>query len=213
MASTSGMDSATTRPVRRPREKKLTSSTMTRASVSTRTNSPTPVFTAAGWSDTLRSCMPAGRVSCRRANSPSSAWPSTRMSPPDFIDTARPMAFSPMKRMRGAGGSLKPRRTSATSPMRKVRSPTRMGKSRISFTESNLPLTRSCTRSLAVSKKPAAATAFCSSSAFCTAASGRPRVASLVLDSSIQIFSSCRPSSSTLPTSLTRCSCSWMRSA
>ncbi|MCY1437553.1 hypothetical protein D9M71_537190 [compost metagenome] len=135
------------------------------------------------------------------------------MSPPAFMDTARPMASSPMKRMRGAGGSLKPRRTSATSPIRKVRSPTRMGKSRISFTESKRPVTRSCTRSLGVSKKPAAATAFCSSSACCTAARGRPRVASLTLESSIQIFSSCRPSSSTLPTSLTRCSCSWMRSA
>ncbi|MNQ22271.1 hypothetical protein D3C85_354100 [compost metagenome] len=48
IASTSGIDSATTRPVRRPREKKLTRRTMITASVSTRTNSPTPVFTAAG---------------------------------------------------------------------------------------------------------------------------------------------------------------------
>ncbi|MDT4827374.1 hypothetical protein FQZ97_607190 [compost metagenome] len=213
IASTSGIDSATTSPVRRPREKKLTSSTMTSASASTWTNSPTPWRTAAGWSDTLRSSMPAGRVCCRRWNSASSALPRTRMSPPSFIATAMPMASSPMKRMRGAGGSLKPRCTSATSPMRKVRSPTRMGKSRMSSTESKRPETRSCTRSLAVSKKPVADTAFCSSSAFCTAASGTPRVASLVLDRSIQIFSSCRPISSTLPTSLIRCSCSCRRSA
>ncbi len=48
IASTSGIDSATTRPVRTPREKKLTSSTITSASISTLTNSPTLVFTAAG---------------------------------------------------------------------------------------------------------------------------------------------------------------------
>ncbi len=213
IASTSGIDSATTRPVRRPREKKLTSRTITSASASTRMNSPTPVRTAAGWSDTLRSSSPAGSDCCRRANSVSRALPSTRMSPPGFIATARPMASSPMKRMRGAGGSLKPRRTSATSPMRKVRSPTRIGKSRISSTESKRPETRNCTRSLAVSKNPEEATAFCSSSAFCTAARGRPRVASLVLDRSIQIFSSCRPISSTLPTFLIRCNCSCRRSA
>ncbi len=213
IASTRGIARATTIPVRTPREKKLTSSTMIRASASTRTNSPTPVFTAAGWSDTLRSSIPAGRLFCRRENSPSRALPSTRMSPPSFIATARPMASSPMKRMRGAGGSLKPRRTSATSPMRKVRPATRIGKLRICSTVWKLPDTRSCTRSLGVSKNPAVDTAFCSSRACCTAARGRPRVASLTLDSSIQIFSSCRPSRSTLPTSLTRCSWIWMRSA
>ncbi|MNN46698.1 hypothetical protein D3C81_1610900 [compost metagenome] len=127
IASTRGIARATTRPVRRPSEKKLTNSTMTSASTSTWTNSPTPALTAAGWSETLRSCMPAGRLRAKRSNSPSSALPSTRMSPPSFIDTARPIASSPMKRMRGAGGSLKPRYTSATSPIRKVRSPTRMG--------------------------------------------------------------------------------------
>ncbi|MCY1174918.1 hypothetical protein D9M73_151360 [compost metagenome] len=48
IASTSGMARATTRPVRMPREKKLTSNTIASASTSTWTNSPTPVFTAAG---------------------------------------------------------------------------------------------------------------------------------------------------------------------
>ncbi|MNO08284.1 hypothetical protein D3C81_2308600 [compost metagenome] len=48
IASTSGMARATTMPVRTPREKKLTSNTMASASTSTWTNSPTPVFTAAG---------------------------------------------------------------------------------------------------------------------------------------------------------------------
>ncbi|MNH47734.1 hypothetical protein D3C79_1111340 [compost metagenome] len=48
IASTSGIASATTKPVRMPKEKKLTSKTMASASTSTWTNSPTPVFTAAG---------------------------------------------------------------------------------------------------------------------------------------------------------------------
>ncbi|MNP18860.1 hypothetical protein D3C76_1113590 [compost metagenome] len=157
--------------------------------------------------------MPAGRFFWIRANSISSALPSTRMSPPSFIATARPMASSPMKRMRGAGGSLKPRRTSATSLIRNVRSATLIGKLRISSTVWKFPETRSCNRSLPVSKKPAVDTAFCSSRACWTAAKGRPRVASFTFDSSIQIFSSCKPSSSTLPTSLTRCSWIWTRSA
>ena len=115
--------------------------------------------------------------------------------------------------MRGAAGSEKPRLTLATSPSRKLRPPARMGKSRISCTLRNPPLTRSCTRSVGVSKKLAGTTAFCASMACCTAAIGMPRVASLVLDSSIQIFSSCRPSRSTLATSGTRCRSSSMRSA
>ncbi|MNI78495.1 hypothetical protein D3C73_1348710 [compost metagenome] len=109
IASTSGIASATTMPVRTPSEKKLTSRTMASASTSTRTNSPTPVLTAAGWSDTLLNCMPAGRFFWMRANSISSALPSTRISPPSFMATARPIASWDMKRMRGAGGSLKPR--------------------------------------------------------------------------------------------------------
>jgi hypothetical protein len=207
------MLTATTRPVRRPSEKNVTSSTMATASASTLTNSPTPSRTAAGWSATLRSCMPAGSVCCRRENSVSRRSPRRRMSPPGFIDTAMPSASSPMKRIRGAAGSAKPRCTLAMSPRRTVRSPARIGKARIASTESNSPLTRNCTRSLPVSKKPAGVTAFCSASACCTAANGMPSVASLVLDSSTQIFSSCRPSSSILPTSGTRCSSSSTRSA
>ena len=85
------------------------------------------------------------------------------------------------------------------SPRRKVRSPARIGKSRISSTESKPPLTRSCTRSLPVSKKLAGVTAFCCVQRLLhRRAAGCPSVASLVFDSSIQIFSSCRPSRSTL---------------
>ena len=207
------MLTATTSPVRSPSEKKLTSSTMHTASVSTRMNSPTDSRTASGWSLTLRSSMPAGNACCRRANSCSSASPSRRMSPPSFIATAMPIASCPMNRIFGAAGSLKPRWTCAMSPRRRVRSPARIGKSRIACTEENAPLTRSCTRSPLPSKKPAGVTAFCCSSACCTAASGMPRVASLALSTSIQTFSSCRPTSSILPTSGTRCSSSSTRSA
>ena len=213
MAKTKGMDKATTKPVRKPKEKKHTKSTMISASASTCTNSPTLSFTAAGWSETLRNCIPTGKTSCSRANSSSSALPNTKMSPPSRIATASANASSPIKRTRGAAGSLKPRRISAISPRRKVRSPMRIGNSRICSTVSNCPLTRNCTRSVAVSKKPVADTLFCSSSAFCTICSGSPILARRVLDSSIQIFSSCKPRISTLPTSLTRCNCNCTRSA
>ena len=75
IASTSGIDTATTSPVRKPSEKKLTSSTIATASASTLTNSPTDSSTARGWSDTWRSSMPAGSACWRRANSERSAPP------------------------------------------------------------------------------------------------------------------------------------------
>ena len=213
IASTSGIEMATTSPVRKPSEKKLTSSTMVTASARTRTNSPTDSRTASGWSETLRSSMPAGRVCCSWAKRASSASPRRRMWPPSFIATAIPIASWPMKRMRGAAGSANPRWTRATSPRRMVRPPARIGKAVTSSTLRNGPSTRSCTRSDAVSKNPAGSIAFCPSSACWTAVSGMPKVASLVLSISIQTFSSCSPSRSTLPTSATRCSSSWMRSA
>ena len=48
IASTSGIDSATTRPVRQPSEKKLTASTIATAIASVSTNSPTERATARG---------------------------------------------------------------------------------------------------------------------------------------------------------------------
>jgi hypothetical protein len=47
-ASTSGMDRATTTPVRRPRLRKLTASTMTTASAKTFMNSPIDRATTSG---------------------------------------------------------------------------------------------------------------------------------------------------------------------
>ena len=116
-------------------------------------NSSTEARTACGWSETLLSVMPTGSSPCTRAKVASRFLPSLRMSPPGFIATSMPSASLPMKRMRGAEGSLKPRCTVATSPMRKSRSPTRIGKLRIASTESKRPDTRRRTRSLGVSKK------------------------------------------------------------
>ena len=109
MASTSGMENATTRPVRKPREKKLTSRTIITASASTFMNSFTLRFTATGWSETFFSCIPKGKDFCKWANSASKFLPKARMSPPLRMDTAMPIPFSPIKRMRGWAGSLKPR--------------------------------------------------------------------------------------------------------
>ncbi len=84
---------------------KLTASTITTASISTRTNSPTERLTASGWSCTCSISMPTG--SCLRSASASarSASPSAMMSPPFSIEMPRPITSLPLKRMRGAGGS------------------------------------------------------------------------------------------------------------
>ena len=109
IAKTSGMENATTKPVRKPSEKKLTKSTIITASAKTFINSLTLCFTATGWSDTFCSCMPKGKVFCKRANSVSRFLPKAKISPPLRIDTAMPMPFSPIKRIRGWAGSLNPR--------------------------------------------------------------------------------------------------------
>ena len=101
MAKTSGMENATTSPVRKPSEKKLTSSTIITASAKTFMNSLTLRFTATGWSETFFSSIPKGKVFCSLENSVSKFLPKAKMSPPLRIDTAMPMPFSPIKRIRG----------------------------------------------------------------------------------------------------------------
>ena len=61
MASTSGIDSATTSPARRPRLTKLTTSTMATASNSARVKPPTASSTTTGWSETRCTPTPTGR--------------------------------------------------------------------------------------------------------------------------------------------------------
>jgi hypothetical protein len=135
-ASTSGIDSATTSPVRSPSEKKHTTSTMITASASEWTNSSIERLTASGWLATSESSMPTGNCAWMRARVSLRLAPSAMMSPPLVIDTPRPSASCPWKRKRGAGGSTKPRLTLAMSPIRSSRPPARMVVARIASTVS-----------------------------------------------------------------------------
>ena len=140
-ASTSGMHSATTRPVRRPSEKKLTSSTMTTASSRLFLNSCTDSSTTRGWSETAWICTPIGRFAWMRATVAVSCSPRRITSPPLRMLTASPTASSPLKRIFDVAGSTTPRSTWAMSPSRNMRSPARMPMLRMLSTESNSPLT------------------------------------------------------------------------
>ncbi len=60
-ASTSGMAIATTRPARRPRLRKLTTSTITTASNSALVKPPIASSTTAGWFETRCTPTPIGR--------------------------------------------------------------------------------------------------------------------------------------------------------
>ena len=114
MASTSGIVMPTTRPGQmsmrrglkcRPRLRKLTASTITMASISTRTNSLTERATARGWSCTWVISMPTGswpRISVIFACRP---LPSEMMSPPLAIDTPSAMTCLPFARTITSGGS------------------------------------------------------------------------------------------------------------
>ena len=59
---TSGMVSATTRPVRKPSERKLTAMTMITASTRARTKPPTASSTTLGWSVYCEISMPTGKA-------------------------------------------------------------------------------------------------------------------------------------------------------
>ena len=204
---------ATTSPVRKPSEKKLTSSTIADrlGEHARRTRRPTRA-PLRGWSLTLRSShADRQRASAGARTRASSVLPSAMMSPPSFIatrDADRVLAHEAHLR-RGrideAAVHRRRRRRGGT-----VRSPARIGKSRIASTESNAPLDAQLhavaarfRRSRPASPRSAA------SSACCTAASGDAERGQLACcDARSQIFSSCRPTRSTLPTSGTRCSSS-----
>ena len=104
IASTSGIDSATTMPVRQPRLTKLTPSTITTASSSDCINSLTELFTTRGWSDTGSILTPTGSSVLTWAISAFSVSPSLITSPPFFMLMARPSAGLPLKRMAKLGG-------------------------------------------------------------------------------------------------------------
>ncbi len=105
IASTKGIDSATTKPVRSPKDRKLTASTMPIASARVFMNSLTEWLTTLGWSDTAWMSMPFGRLASSRAISARNCRPSSKISPPLTMETIRPMASCPWKRNRCVGGS------------------------------------------------------------------------------------------------------------
>ena len=104
-ASTSGMVSATTSPVRMPSVRNETTSTIATASSSEAMNSPTAFFTTAGWSDTCSNSMPSGRPALIRAMPAFRSRPSASTSPLGTIDTASAIASLPPKRIFATGGS------------------------------------------------------------------------------------------------------------
>ena len=90
---------------------KLTASTSATASINTRTNSPTDLDTAAGWSCTRSSVMPAGNSAHNSSLRLRSAWPNATMSPPLAIETPSAITALPWVRALTPGGSSVPRRT------------------------------------------------------------------------------------------------------
>jgi hypothetical protein len=203
-ASTSGMHSATTKPVRMPSEKKLTTSTIATASKRLFLNSCTDSCTTRGWSDTAWTCTPTGRLACTRCTVACSCSPRRITSLPLRMLTARPTAGCPLWRMVATAGSTMPRFTSAMSPRRNTRSPARMPMLRMLSTESNSPLTVRRTCSDVVCTVPAASTALVCASVAAMSDGSMPSEASLALDASTYTFSSCAPTRSTLLTSATR---------
>ena len=114
IASTSGIVIATTRPGQMsmriglkcsPRLTKLTSSTITMASISTRTNSPTERATACGWSCTCASSMPTGSCLRTSATCACRSLPSEMMSPPLAIEMPMAITCLPLARTLTSGGS------------------------------------------------------------------------------------------------------------
>jgi hypothetical protein len=174
IASTSGIDSATTVPVRQPRLRKDTASTITIASPRVLTKRLSEVLTICGWSNTVCTSMPTGRSCFRRSMVVDRLSPSAITLPPLAITMPSPIASRPATRIRGCGGSARPRVTRAMSPRRKLRPPTARLASRRASTLSNGPLTRRRTRSVSVSTCPAGTTAFCRCSASNTWVGTRP---------------------------------------
>ncbi|MNN43371.1 hypothetical protein D3C81_1576050 [compost metagenome] len=95
IASTNGIEQATTRPARMPRLTKLTASTITTASNNALVKPPTACLTTTAWSDTVWTPTPIGRSSITWSMRFFSAAPNTCMLPPAFMPMARPMAVWP----------------------------------------------------------------------------------------------------------------------
>ena len=104
-ASTSGIDTATTSPVRRPRLTSDTASTISTASASELTNWFTERCTAAGMLATCTISTPTGSFVRSRAISASRSRPRWITSPPAPIVMPIPSASRPCTRIFCCGGS------------------------------------------------------------------------------------------------------------
>ncbi|MNE63144.1 hypothetical protein D3C80_1584750 [compost metagenome] len=96
IASTSGIEQATTSPARTPRLTKLTARTITTASNRALVKPPTASSTTTDWSDTVCTPTPTGNWVTMRSIFSLSASPNTWMLPPAFMPMARPMAVWPL---------------------------------------------------------------------------------------------------------------------
>ena len=106
IASTSGTHSATTMPVRKPRLRKLTASTMASASPRASMNSSNERATTVGWSATWLISTPIGSSAFSFFTSACSALPISRLLPSLVMEMARPMTGLPLKFISCDGGSL-----------------------------------------------------------------------------------------------------------
>ena len=129
--------------------------------------------------------MPCGRSALISAMALATLRPSARVSPPSRMAMASPMAGSPSIRNMGWGGSVKPRRTSAMSRSRSIRSPTAKVTSAMSCSDPKAPETRSAMDSLLVLKTPAGLTMFWARSAASRVLGSKPRPASRSAEKSI----------------------------
>ncbi len=97
IARTSGIDSATTMPVRQPSERKLTASTMAIASARLLVNSWIDSCTTSGWLETAWISTPTGMAARTRATAASSSLPMRITSPPSRMAMAIPIVSLPLK--------------------------------------------------------------------------------------------------------------------
>jgi hypothetical protein len=105
IASTSGIETATTSPVRKPRLTSDTASTIATASASERRNSRTERATARGMLATCPISTPAGSAASTVTSFASSSRPRSITSPPFTIVTPMPSASRPCQRIFCCGGS------------------------------------------------------------------------------------------------------------
>ena len=126
------------------------------------------------------------------------------MSPPGFIDTPSPSASWPMKRTLGAGGSAKPRHTRAIVAEAECPSLHAHLERRDVLDAAEGAVDAQVDAVGGRLEEAGRRDAFCACRIETSCGMSTASIASLVEDSSTQIFSSCSPRSSTFATSGTR---------